>query len=138
MSYQQDWIMRQIEAFITLIIRLMSKKSPNLVKIEEFKKTALQFNHLYAELQELILQCKICDAENLLFEAIDNKNENALESAILFYYDINKLTDAELQKNNYTREEILSGLQEVCRKYEIMDETIFKIMMPDCEEKWLT
>lgn len=128
MYYQQDWIMRQIEAIIALIIRILSKNIPDLKEIEEFEKTAMQSDDLYTKLRKLISQDKICDAENMLFEAIDNKNENTLESAILFYYHINKLTDNELEKNNYIREEILSGLQEICNKYEIMDESIYKFI----------
>ena len=84
MHYQQDWIMRQIETIVAFLIGLLTGKKSNSTLVEEFEQTTSQLNPLYIRLHELILQHKLCDTENMLYEAIDNDDKNALKAAILF------------------------------------------------------
>ncbi|WP_303863601.1 DUF6483 family protein [Alkalibaculum bacchi] len=126
MHYHQDWIMRQIETAVALIIHLITGKKSDSAMIEEFERTTSQWNPLYNKLHELVIQGQICDAEDMLYEAIDHNDKNALKAAIFFYSEINKLSDAELEDNNFPRDEVLSGLQEVCRIYGIQEDLFFE------------
>lgn len=129
MDYQQDWIIRQIEGIVRFIIRIITGKDPEPAIIDDLEQTTLNTNTLYSRLHELILLDKICDAENLLYEAMENGDGNALNAGILFYSKINELSDDELENNNFTREEIVTGLKKVCCRFSIMDSTVFDSLL---------
>lgn len=117
MNYQQDWILRQIESMVTFIINIVLDKKNESVKVEDLKENYLKSSVLYRKLNNLIIEKKICEAEDKLFRAIENNEEDAFLVSVLFYTEINKFSDEELEKNNFSREEISSGLEDVCEIY---------------------
>lgn len=122
MNYQEDWMIRQIEAIMKFIIGMILGRKKDLTTIEDLKSYNLQTNDLYKRLHILILEKKICDAENMLYSAIDNNEQDIDEIAILFYYEINSLSDAELEEYNFSRDEILSGVKKICQIYGVPEE----------------
>ena len=60
---------------------------------------------------------KICEAENWLYENMNEDDISWLNTAVYFYSEINKLSDEYLAAHNFSREEIGSGLSEVCGLY---------------------
>lgn len=118
MSYHQDWLMRQIEAITAMLGYLLSGKA-NTVTIDEAEHTNGKENELYLLLQTLTRQGKICEAENVLFEALEQPSQLVLDAATRFYADLNGFSDQTLIGCNFTREEIMEGLQEVCRVFDI-------------------
>ena len=104
--------MRQIEMLVQAIARVVFHK--DTVKYEIPDETNLrQTDLLYNEIKELIAEKQICDAEDLLFDRMDTQDTSYLELAIDFYQTVNLLDDEELERCNFTRDEISDGLQTV-------------------------
>ncbi len=125
MQYQEDWLMRQIVIIASMLRGIAAGRSANKNSFDEFEQTNSLSNTLYTRLLGLLAQGRICDAENLLFESMDE--EDVLETAISFYEKVNEFSDEELANRNFSRAEIMSGLHEVCKRYEISDDAFFEI-----------
>ena len=69
---------------------------------------------LRAQLAALVRAEKLCEAENLLFEALEAEDPEVLPAALEFYRALNGLPDETLERCGFPRDEILSGLREVC------------------------
>lgn len=119
MSYHQDWLMRQIEAISATLAYLLTGKKKHSVTVETEAQALPGTNTLYLKLQALTAQGRICAAEDMLFDAMDECSPEAAEAAVLFYSHINQLSDAELLKCNFSREEIMEGLTYVSRHYHL-------------------
>lgn len=119
MSYHQDWLMRQIEVITTMLAFLLTGKRGKTVSVQEELLTTASGSDLSAQLQVLTAQRKICEAENLLYEAMEEPDDSVLEAAVQFYSRLNTLSDQELEDCSFSREEILSGLREVGRTFGI-------------------
>lgn len=76
-------------------------------------------NLLYKELVNLIENLNINQAENLLFEKIETHDIKYLEIAIDFYDRLNELSDEQLEKGDFTREEIKIGLSDALKLFGI-------------------
>lgn len=119
MSYHQDWLMRQIEAISAMLAYMLTGKKPQYVTVAEKQQTLSDTNLLYAKLRALVAQGQICEAENLLFAAMEAADAEVPDAAAQFYADINQLSDEELEERNFSREEIMDGLKYVCRHYHL-------------------
>lgn len=108
--------MRQIETAIAALIQMITGKGEHTTYIS---------SKLFDDVMALLKQGEICEAENILFLAIDADEETAIETAIIFYSELNKLDDNYLESRNFSRDEIKSGLQEVCRKNGLLHEFFF-------------
>lgn len=117
MSYHQDWLMRQIESITVMLRWLMTGEKTHLLTFAEEEDTSSGTNELYLQLQLLVRQGKICQAEDLLFEAMEEPCRQTYEAAVQFYEDLNDFSDSALLEANFSREEIYEGLQEVCRVF---------------------
>jgi hypothetical protein len=119
MSYHQDWLMRQIEAISAMLGYILTGKKASTITVEEDQPNHSGDNELYFQLQALVRQGKICQAEDLLYEAMEDPDSTVLDAAKRFYDDLNRLSDKTLRDANFSREEIHEGLQEVCRTFGI-------------------
>ena len=119
MSYHYDWITRQIEAISAMLRYIVSGEKTHLVQVEAEAPSHSGGNELYLQLSALLRQGKICDAEDLLFEALDDPSAQVLDAAVRFYDDLNRLTDVQLQEANFSRQEIMEGLQHTCEIFGI-------------------
>lgn len=129
MNYQQDWILQQIESMATFIINIIlgeKNESNESIEIENLKEDYLKSSFLYKKLNDLIAKKKICEAEDKLFRAIENNEEDTFLVSVLFYTEINKLSDEELKESNFSRGEISSGLEDVCKIYGVPLPLIYK------------
>ncbi len=114
--YHQDWLMRQIEAFISFLIYMLTGKQ---LDQEAYTAQLLNTNELYKIIRELIEQRQICKAEDMLFEYADGINQDALRAALQFYQHINQWSDGQLAECNFSREEIMDGIKVICGRYQI-------------------
>ena len=112
MIYQKDYIMREIESLLHVITDIYLEQD-KADYIPTGKKSDCQVDKLYQELQNLWDQKKINEAENLLFEKIEVTNRDYLKIAVNLYRKMNQLSDEELEKYQFSREEISQGLKEV-------------------------
>ena len=115
--YEKDYIMRLIYGIIQMLAVILFGKKLNSEELfvtlgEEFKG-----NNDY--LLELIDQGEINAAENRLFEIIDTScmGKDALGPLILLFYEhVNSKDDEFLAKADFSREEILTGLEDAMRR----------------------
>lgn len=110
MEFTQDWIMRQVQMLAQMLAKILFGKDTTDYIIEnedDLNGTDLLYKALCAKLEK----GDICGAEDLLFEALENGGKENLEVAIDFYAKLNKMTDAQLQAGNFSREEAEDGLR---------------------------
>ena len=119
MSYHYDWIMRQIEIIAATLAYILSKKKTHITASYEASALPAKENELYLQLSALVRQGKICRAEDVLFDALEEPDDFVLDAALRFYEDLNDLSDVALKDANFSRQEILEGLQHVCQIYGI-------------------
>lgn len=114
----QDWIMRQIETLTLSIAKLIFQKdTPDYRPGEDGRTDA---DALYTSLLTFIGQSQYGDAENLLFEAMDEAEEPDpafLDVANDFYARLNLLSDQELAAGGFSRQEIEDGLRDVMDQF---------------------
>ena len=116
--YHQDWVMKQIELMVDFVAKIIFKKDNKEINIYDESKST-EIHRLYEKLINLINQNKFDEAENLLFENVNSDDYDYLRIAINFYDKINKLKDEDLDKGNFTREEIKMGIEDILRLYNI-------------------
>ena len=118
MNYHEDWLMRQIETMVSAVINLLFHTNPKSENIEAEMRISDAVDSGKRETVIAFLQeVKICEAENWLYENMDEDDMSWLDIALYFYSEINKLSDEYLAAHNFSREEIKSGLSEVCGLY---------------------
>lgn len=119
MSYHYDWIMRQIEAIGAMLRYILSGEKTHLVTFDAQDVTSSGGNELYLQLCAMVRQGQICQAEDLLFEALEEPGRQVLDAAMRFYEDLNSFSDDALKAANFSRGEILDGLRHVCEVFGI-------------------
>lgn len=111
---KQDYLMRLIHEMVRTIIKLIFNIDEKTVDIEqELKETS----DLYIRLVRLADAGKINEAENLLYEQLENGQREDLKVALGFYDHLNDYTEEFLDKADFSREEIKSGLVSVLKMY---------------------
>jgi len=111
MITENDWLMRQIQQFILVAAQLLFGKG-TVKYVTSDEQTDIQTDRLYRKLTDLVAQRKLCEAENLLFDELDETDTSQLALAIDFYQALNALTDDELESNGFSRDEIFEGLHD--------------------------
>ncbi len=116
MFMQQDWLMRQIEMLVSTVLRLLGLElSQEPSQPEELRQSGPDW--LEQELFRLLGQGQLGKAEDLLFEHLKPGDKDALAAALRFYQQANTLTDPELEAQDFTREELMEGLEQAVKKY---------------------
>jgi hypothetical protein len=67
----------------------------------------------------MIQERRINEAEDLLFDRLDPKNQRYLELAVDFYSHLKALDTETLRESGFSRSEIEDGLKDVAQKYGI-------------------
>ena len=107
--YQQDWLMRQIEAMIQAILAVALGISAN-----EQTATQIEDSSYGKMLEKMIDDGDICVAEDLLFNDLDQSDLSWLQIALDFYSKLNNCSDDYLAMHDFSREEIDQGLRYIC------------------------
>ena len=114
----QDYIMRQIEMLTEAIACLVFNKETAIhYEIRDEIKQA-ETDILYLQLRTLLNNNKIIEAENLLFDMIDPLETNHFIIAIHFYEQLSKMNDAELNERDFSKVEIIDGLNKIIKLYD--------------------
>ena len=118
MNIHEDWLMRQIETMVTAVLHVLfhTDRKSESIEMETSLSDAVDLGQretILAFLQE----GKICEAENWLFENLNEDDISWLHTAVYFYSKLNQLSDEYLADRNFSREEVETGLSEVCRRY---------------------
>lgn len=117
--YEQDYIMRMIQSFIKFLSIIIFGKDTFTYELSENDED-VQNDNLHKKLISLISLGKINEAENVLFDKFDPKDNRQIILAIDFYQRLNDLDDVFLKDNNFSREEIEQGLKDIAKKYGIV------------------
>ena len=119
MGYQDDYVMRTISDLVRAIARLVLGKSDIDYDLPEDEDKYTDLDRVYKRLKDLVDEGNINDAENLLTDELDTDSLDCLEMDLTFYMYLNQLKDEELYTANYSREEIVDGINSVCAEYGI-------------------
>ena len=113
MIESNDWLLKQINVVSEFLQKLFTdmETSRKLNENEQYQKDSFEFERL---LENLIEEDRINDAENILFEKLETNNLMYATIATRFYDKLKGLSDEKLQKSNYSRDEILQGLNDMC------------------------
>lgn len=109
--FEQDYVMRLITEIIRTILKLLfniDTASPTVELLENKEEKETLENLL-----DMVDTGKINEAENKLYDLISDTDMNSLEVALLFYSYLNDKTDDFLEANEFSREEIKLGIENV-------------------------
>lgn len=116
---ENDYIMRLTHEMVRMWLKL-------LFNIDEAKEEEIIFENkesgdLYQRLKLLAMDGKVNEAENLLWEYVDNQEEGRdqenLKAALYFYDYLNGKSNEYLENCGYSRQEIREGICRVMRQY---------------------
>ena len=122
---EKDYIMRIIKEMVRVLFSLMLGKE--YVSVEQEAENGYEVSgKKLDELLKMIDNGEINEAENLMLDSIDYSNKNELAAAALFYQCLSEKNEDFLQKNNYSKEEVLDGISHIMQKAGYYD--VIKIM----------
>lgn len=101
--------MKQIQMLVRFIGKAVFKKDTDEFT-QIIEKSASGADILFKELLCMLAEGEICRAENHLFDSVDVKSKYHLAVALEFYSRLNMLSDDELEKADFSREEIKEGM----------------------------
>lgn len=115
--YEQDYIMWLIKEMVRALLKLLfniDAQSPSVELLEDAEeKLALE------NLLDMIDEGKINEAENSLYDSVENMDKSGLEMALLFYSYLNDKSDAFLEEHDFNRIEVKQGLESITSRYGI-------------------
>jgi hypothetical protein len=125
--FEQDYVMRLIKEMVRAILKLLfniDTESPTVELLENKEEKETLENLL-----DMVDAGKINEAENGLYDLISAKDMNSLEVALLFYSYLNGKTDDFLEINNFSRDEVKLGIENIVDRFGLS--SIAKIFLTD-------
>lgn len=113
--FEQDYVMRHIKEMVRAILKLLfniDTESPT-VKLLENKEEQEALENLL----DMVDAGEINEAENRLYDLTSNTDMSSLEIALLFYSYLNDKTDDFLKENDFSRDEIKLGIENVADSF---------------------
>ena len=115
--FEQDYVMRLIKEMVRAILKLLfniDTESPTVELLENKEEQETLENLL-----DMVDAGEINEAENRLYDLTSNTDMNSLKIALLFYSYLNDKTDDFLEVNDFSRDEIKLGLENVADRFGI-------------------
>ena len=125
--FEQDYVMRLIKEIVRAVLKLLfniDTESPTVELLENKEEKETLENLL-----DMIDDGKINEAENKLYDLLGDTDVNNLKIALLFYSYLNDKTDDFLEENNFSRDEIKSGLENAADSFGLSN--IAKMFLTD-------
>ena len=125
--FEQDYVMRLIKEMVRAVLKLLfniDTESPTVELLENKEEKEILENLL-----DMIDDGKINEAENKLYDLLGDTDVNSLKIALLFYSYLNDKTDDFLEENNFSRDEIKSGLENAADSFGLSN--IAKMFLTD-------
>ena len=114
---QDDYILRQIREMVRAVMKMLFQVSASELTPEVIEDTDAR--QILTNLNDLVDNGRIDDAENQLYEMTCEGDRQNLEIGLLFYYHLNSKDDEFLEANNFSREEIMTGIQDLTDRYNL-------------------
>lgn len=112
---KDDYIMRMINEMIhAVLVLLLGKDSENGEKLELPEVTE---DNTFQKLIVMAGEGQINEAENMLWDLLEDNEIKYFQMALLFYDYLNDLDDDVLEQGDFSREEIADGLARVMKLY---------------------
>ena len=125
--FEQDYVMRLIKEMVRAILKMLfniDTESPTVELLENKEETEVLENLL-----DMVDAGEINEAENRLYDLISVTDINSLEVALLFYSYLNDKTDDFLEANDFSRDEIKLGMENVAKNFGLS--SIAKMFLTD-------
>ena len=125
--FEQDYVMRLIKEMVRAILKLLfniDTESPTIELLENKEEKETLEN-----LIGMVDAGEINEAENRLYDLISATDMNNMEVAILFYSYLNDKTDDFLEANDFSRDEIKLGMENVADNFGL--NSIAKMFLTD-------
>lgn len=125
--FEQDYVMRLIKEMVRAILKLLfniDTESPTVELLENKEEKEILENLL-----DMVDAGEINEAENRLYDLTSATNMNSLEVALLFYSYLNDKTDDFLEANDFSRDEIKLGMENVADSFGLS--SITKMFLTD-------
>ena len=113
--FEQDYVMRLIKEMVRAILKLLfniDTESPTTELLENKEERETLENLL-----DMVDAGKINEAENKLYDLISATDINSIEVALLFYSYLNDKADDFLEENDFSRDEIKLGIENVADRF---------------------
>lgn len=113
--FEQDYIMRLVKELVRAVLKLLfniDTKTPTTELLEEQTD-----KEVLDSLLDMVDAGSINQAENKLYDLLSPENMTGLEIALLFYSYLNDKEDDFLEDNDFSRDEIKTGLRTVIAQY---------------------
>ena len=113
--FEQDYVMRLIKEMVRAILKLLfniDTESPTVELLENKEEQEILENLL-----DMVDAGKINEAENRLYDLIDYADVNSIKITLLVYSYLNDKTDDFLEENDFSRDEIKLGLENVADSF---------------------
>ena len=118
--FENDYFERMIKTVINGLVSIFKNKNSIESSIENDSVILKEDQLLEIMIKKYISEGQINKAEDMLFEAIeDRKSSRNLELTVFFYETISKWDDEKLMKCNFSKAEIVDGLNEIKKLYEV-------------------
>ena len=114
---QDDFILRQIREMIHAVMRMLFQVNASELSPEVIEDTSART--VLEELLALTDKGQMDEAENQLYEMTCDGDRQNLEIGLLFYYNLNGKDDDFLEAHNFSREEIMTGIQDLADRYQL-------------------
>ncbi len=123
--FKQDYIMNMINQMVRFLIKLIFGTGEG--EATEYLLNEDRIKEKYESLVQLVDMGRINEAENFLYEQLDERNIGDLKVGLLFYDHLNTLSDERLAEAGFSRDEIKEGLLTLTRLfgYEKVTEQFF-------------
>lgn len=112
---KNDYIMRKIEEWISMILEFVFKIDKNSSPEKLLKLEAS--TEILKDLKLKIDNGNINEAEDALFEMLKYKTQDSLLMGLLFYSYLNEKDSKFLNENNFERDEIKTGLKDLLNEF---------------------
>lgn len=118
MIEDKDYIMRLIHETVRTLARLIwnrdiDKGEEGVVSLSLFKR--------YQELTRMIDEGQVNEAENLLLDELDVKDQEYFQMALCFYEKLGGKSEEFLTRHDYSQQEVIDGLKYVVETYGYTD-----------------
>ncbi len=113
---EEDYVTRMIKDMVRAIVKaILGKSELNYELPEENERT--DDDMIYSKIIQMADEGEINEAENLLLTEFELIDPMQLEISMAFYLHLNKYEDDFLETNNYSRQEISEGIENIAEKY---------------------
>ena len=112
---EQDYIMRIIHEMVRTFLKLIFHIDEEKQEEVQFEDSNVQGN--FENLCAMADRGEINQAENILYEELEEGNVEYLKMAVLFYEHLNKMSNEYLEKCDFSRIEVAEGMKHVMKMY---------------------